>query len=1033
VAGAVEVRLLGPTRVLVDGAPVALGGPRQAAVFTYLALRAPHPVAADTLIADVWGARPPATARKTLQKYISELRAALGPAGGVLASDGGYALRVEADRIDTGRFERLVREAVAARRSGDAARATARLSEARALWTGRPLETVEDGVAPELPARLEELRLVAVEEEVEARLDLGDHGLLVAELEELTERHPLRERLWAGLLVALYRSGRQAEALRAYQRLRRRLADELGLEPSAPLRTLEQRILAQDPTLGLPAPPATNLPQPATRLIGRTGELAEVERLVTDERLVTLVGPGGVGKTRLALAVAGGLLDRYTPGGGVWFVDLGTVDDADRVMAAVAAVLRLPDLADQPLAQVVVSFVRAKHLLLVLDTCEHLRAGVAGLVRDLLAVAPHLHVLATSRAALRVPGERVVEVEPLRVPPPSPALAPTLSALREVASVQLVEERARAAATGFVLDHANAADVARLCRRLDGIPLALELAAARLRVFAPGELADVVTRDPGLIGWTDGTGTGAGAERHATLDAAIEWSYRLLTGPERLLFTRATVHRGNFTLAACADIAADPALPRDRVPELVAGLVDKSMIVARRGPDGEIRFRMLDTVREFGQRLLTAEELAQVRATHARHYADIVEQLATAGSPGAREVVFGQIEPAYENVRAALEHLLTGGEQRAALRMAIGLAPFWDSVGHRTDGQEYLLQALATATEAPDVGDHDRAEALVAASSLFQTADLARSAELAARAAELAEALGDPVLLTQALRWWGWAKVMARDLDGAPLLERATALARQVGDRGEEGMCLAGLGALASIEGDGTPHYEAAVAVLRQLGDQRRLTNVLYLWATRALKPRGKFDRAEVVYRESLAIAERLGSRHDRAHAYSELGQVARLRGDDARALPILTESAALFDEIADRRCIARIGGALGALALRRGDLGEAHRRLAGSLATALEVDEKPAIAAGAEGLAELALRCHRPDDAARLAGYARAVRERHTILAPGVEGTTRAVLWAELAAGLGRERLDELAAEGARAGPADITGWAGASSAGTA
>jgi DNA-binding SARP family transcriptional activator len=553
-----EFRILGPLEVHDDSAPVRVPGAKERALLADLLVNAGRVVPADRLVEDLWGEHPPGNPANTLQGRVSALRRALGSAGSgmVVTRPPGYALNVDPGQVDATRFERLVAEATATA-AGDGPRAARLLEEALGLWRGPALaEFADQPWAQAEAARLEELRLAATEALVDLRLAAGGHAGLVGELEGLVAAHPTRERLRGQLMVALYRSGRQADALGAYTEAREVLAEELGIDPSPELQRLYQAILVQDPALEATTldrgPGRHNLPERLTSLVGRDEELRELAKLVEQHRLVTVLGPGGAGKTSVAVELA----RQLAPGvpDGVWLVELAGLADpallAEVVVAALGLVEEAGGAAPPPAPERLATFVADKALLLVLDNCEHLVGACAELAQRLLAAGPEVKVLATSRAVLGVPGEVVWPVPPLAVPEapdpevipapggatgPGPAAAADApEALARYDAVRLFWERAAAADPGFALDAASAPAVAELCRRLDGLPLAIELAAARVRFLPP---AEIVARLGDRFGLLAG-GSRTVAARQRTLRATVDWSWELLEQREQVLFRR---------------------------------------------------------------------------------------------------------------------------------------------------------------------------------------------------------------------------------------------------------------------------------------------------------------------------------------------------------------------------------------------------------------------------------------------------------------------------------------------------------------
>src|SRR5512132_881103 len=562
--------ILGPLEVRNGGGLVRVPGAKERALLADLLVHAGRVVAADRLVEDLWGDQPPGNPANTLQGRVSALRRALGPAGAglVVTRPPGYVLEVDAERVDAGRFEGLV--AAAGRATGAAA---ARLLEqALGLWRGAALVEFADQPWAQ----------------VEARLAGGGQAGVVAELEGLVAEHPTRERLRGLSMLALYRSGRQADALGVYQATRTVLAEELGIDPSPELQRLHQAILVQDPTLDAAAPerdlPRHNLPERLTSLVGREQELRDVAKLVEQHRLVTVVGPGGAGKTSLAVALAERLVAGHPDG--VWLVELAALRDPALLAEVVAVTLGLgeeaagPGIALPAPAERLATFAADKAMLLVLDNCEHLVGACAELVGRLLQAGPRVRVLATSREVLGVPGEVVWPIPPLAVPDPAEADAAGAggqAAAPEVLvgydAVRLFVERATSADPGFVLDATSGPAVAELCRRLDGLPLAIELAAARVRALPPVELAARLQDRFRLLAG----GARTLDPRQQTLRATVDWSWELLKDPDRRLLRRLSVFSGGWTIAAAETVCAGDGLEPGDVLDGLFRLVDRSL------------------------------------------------------------------------------------------------------------------------------------------------------------------------------------------------------------------------------------------------------------------------------------------------------------------------------------------------------------------------------------------------------------------------------------------------------------------------
>jgi predicted ATPase/DNA-binding SARP family transcriptional activator len=687
----IEFRVLGPIEVLLDGSPVPLGGPRQRVLLALLLVDAPRPVPIDRLADELWHGEPPDGASTTMRAYVSKLRTVLGADAPITSSAAGYALDVGAHDVDSVRFERLAREGREALERGATRRAASRLRSALDLWQGHPFAGVSDDGALRAEAqRLEDLRAAAFEDRIEADLALGQNADLVDDLEGLVRQYPYRERLWRHLMLALYRAERQTDALAAYRRARALLDEELGLEPGEELQHLEQLILRHEVPAARVPEERHNLPAPVSSFIGRDTELADIDRLLATGRLLTLTGVGGVGKTRLALEAARRALADSLEG--VFFIDLSALSEPTLVVRQVATALDVREQPDGSLMEQLIARLRDSELLLVLDNCEHLRDACAELCGRLLESCPRLRVLATSREPLSVPGEVDYPVLPLLVPPPDA----DLDALRASEAVRLFLARAQEAQPRRPDGPATVSTVARICRDLDGLPLAIELAAARAKAFSLEEIASRLDdRFQFLVSWRR-----LSPARHRTLRATMDWSYELLSDDGREFLDRLSVFAGGFTLASAAAVCLEGA-DQDGV-ELVGRLVEASLIVPEEH-DGRTRYRLLETVRQYAaERLESRGETAAVRGRHADHFLRLAEAAETRG-PGQAEGL-RQLDADVDNLRAAAEFAIATGQTETEVRLVAALWQYWHVRGYLAEGSERLETAIAregaTAVEA---------------------------------------------------------------------------------------------------------------------------------------------------------------------------------------------------------------------------------------------------------------------------------------------------------------------------------------------
>jgi predicted ATPase/DNA-binding SARP family transcriptional activator len=828
-AAGIEFRVLGPVEAVQDGEALRLGGRRQRALLALLLLHPEQPVSADWLTEELWHGRPPAGADTSLRVYVSRLRGALEE-GALVARPPGYVLEVGPERIDAASFERLLRDGRDALVRGAAGLAADRLRAALALWRGRALADVADSGALAAEAqRLDELRLVCREELIDAELALGRHAELVAELEQLVTEQPLREHLWRQLVIALYRSERQADALAAYRRARALLADELGLEPGEELRALERAVLRQEIASAPPAEARHNLPAPVTSFVGREAEIADLERLLREQRLVTLTGAGGAGKTRLALEVARRQVGAWP--GGVWLVDLMPVSDPALVPVAVARALGAAERPRVTPLAALLDHLRALELLLVLDNCEHLAEACAELANEVLRACVDVRVLATSRLALRAPGELDFALQPLATPTEETAAGE----IGQFASVQLFLDRAHAARRGLAANGEGLMTIGRMCRHLDGLPLAIELAAARARMLS---LAEIEARLADLFGLLRSSQRLADP-RHQTLRATIDWSYELLARAERELLGRLSVFAGGFTLEAAAAVCldGDETLALGQVERLVG-----SSLVVTDEREGVTRYRLLETIREYAAgRLDEAGDGENVRRAHAEYFLELANRARwdpLGFSWEQQRKGLALLAGERDNLHAAFQWAL-GAESDLALPLALGLRSFWNLRGYRRQGLAWLEQALALphgsaplraeasaaaalfaringnferaqrfAEEAIAVG-RDAGPAIAVATALNvlvvlagRTGDFDRARALAEEAAAVGRDAKSPRI--EALACYTLAEVAltgGRDAETLESGERALELARTIDDREVMAITLSAVGAAAAREG----------------------------------------------------------------------------------------------------------------------------------------------------------------------------------------------------------------------------------------
>ncbi len=680
-----EIRMLGPFEVVAGAQPVDVSGGKRHALLALLALRGGRVAGVDELIDALWGEDLPAAPRNALQHHVARLRAVLGQET-IVASNDGYALRDAA--VDALRFEELLGEARAALRGGDAAAGAQATALALDLWRGPALHGLTETTWVNAEARrLEALRFDALEEQFEAALALGEHREIVSALRAAVEENPFRERLWGQLMLALYRSGRQADALDTFQEARGVLAQELGLEPGPDLQRLQAAILAHEPAIAaVPvAPRRGNLPTPTTSFVDREHELTVLVELLREHRLVTLTGPPGVGKSRLALEAVRSLESELRDG--VWQVELTRAGGAAGVVRLVAQAVdaRGPD----PLARVIARL-RDAEAILLLDACEHALDEAARVASAVLAGCPDVRVLATSREVLHLAGEGRLHVEPLPLPSSGSADGAGSPA------VQLFAARAQAARPGFELTPDAARLAVEITRRVDGLPLAIELAAARVNVLGLAELLSIVERRLPLLDERS-----ASEPSRTILRGLVEWSYELLHTDEKTLLHHVAVHRGGASRPSLLAIAAKHGLDEATVTYLLGALVDKS-IVSVSFPEGEARYDLLDTVRDYALELLAQDGgLDAVREAHAQYFATLADAARTElRGPGWLQWM-RRLELEHDNLWAALTNARDVPDPLVAARLGAGLGWYFGTAERVSEGRAFMEAALASAEEAP--------------------------------------------------------------------------------------------------------------------------------------------------------------------------------------------------------------------------------------------------------------------------------------------------------------------------------------------
>ena len=1126
-----RIGLLGTLAVHDEaGRPVRVGGYRVRMLLILLALDVGRVVPAYSLIERLWEDEPPANSGNALQSLVSRLRAALrqaAPGDQVIESHpAGYRLALAPDRIDAVAFEAQALDGGEALASGDPVTARRMLREALSAWRGPALADVSAARFASGPAaRLEELRTGATLDLVEAGLALGESDSLVGELRAMIAADPVAERPRGLLMRALYAAGRQAEALAEYNQARELFASELGVDPSPQLEQIYLGVLRQDlPDASRGQPPPAAVPstgqadfsaeeriapgdppsgaraaavrKPLTSFVGRDEDVARVRKMLAEGRLVTLTGPGGAGKTRLAIELAVLLSGESAAAGAsgapdgcpVTMVELTRVTDPGDVPYAVLHALGIrhsPVLGHAGAGQIAATADPMQRLmaalaerrdLLILDNCEHVVAAAAALADEVLAGCPGVRVLVTSREPLRITGEALGPVPPLPVPP-----APGDSGRSQIAgyaAVRLLADRAAAVRPDFRVSDANAGDVARICRALDGMPLAIELAAARLRTLSAAQLAQRLDARFELL--TGGSRTAA--PRHRTLRAVVDWSWELLSAPEQVLARWLAVFPAGATLAAAEQVCQDATLPADAVLPSIFGLVEKSFLTV--DEDGEPRYRMLETIRAYcAERLAEAGEEDRVRLAFATHFLELAETADPLLRTASQQAWMRRLTVEQDNVHAALRWAVERRDAALALRFGQALGWFWLLRGQRRESAAMARDILAVSTPpAGAVRDPAvvHARAVCALTSLNGFWDIALVREPLADVAPLMAAWAsgdkvdadhpphplviigaamlalyenrDPELALGLLRahfesadpWIrSGARLMSAFLsmslgrldDAARWCTEGLAGFEAVGDRWGTALALVGQAELASLDGD---HVRAIAALERAVGLSGELTDwedtaQMYASLAKSHSRLGDYDRALADMARAQEAACDMGkSESDLWIGYIQ-AELAWLRGDLAGAARI---SDALDAEMAGKeatmvwsfRAQAINRGALAKI--RAGDIAGGRARLAEALRLATESQDLSAVAVVMDGLATATLwtDTSRPaaERAAVLLGAAHSVRgafDHSSLDAPEARDTARQRLGEagfdaayQRGRGLGRPEAVALAEDWARA-----------------
>jgi predicted ATPase/DNA-binding SARP family transcriptional activator/DNA-binding NarL/FixJ family response regulator len=940
----VRVHLLGGFRVLVGPRVIEENAWRRrkaATLVKLLALAPGHRLHREQVMDTLWSNLGARAASNNLRQALHAARRALDPDPDIAPHY--LSLQNEQLALCPGEqcwvdVEALQEAAIAARRSREPAAYRAAIE----LYAGDLLpEDRYEEWAESRRTELQRLYLTLLVEMAGLHEQRGDFGRAIEALQRVVGIEPTHEEAYEELMRLYTLEGRRGEALAQYERLVEVLSKELGVEPAASSRALreqieagrfpaegEERSLAGEP-VKTPGPSRHNLPAARSSFVGREREMLEIKRQLSMTRLLTLVGAGGSGKTRLALEVARDLVEACPDG--VWIAELSGLSDGTLVPQAVAGALGIREQPGQPLVDTLVDALRVKNMLLILDNCEHLVEAAARLVDMLLDSCPRLRVLATSREPLGVEGEVRWPVLSLSVP--DTPRSSTRGELERSEAARLFVERAADRYSGFTLGPENTGAVAEICQRLEGIPLAIELAAARVGLLSVGQISERLEDSLGLL-------TGGGrtrTPRQRTLHGALDWSHDLLSEQERVLFRRLSVFAGGWTLKAAEAVGTGESVRRGEVLELLSGLVEKSLVVAETPEEGEVRYRLLEPIRHYArQKLEESEEAEVVRRQHTEFFLALAEE----AEPKLRGPEQGRwldrLEPEHDNLRAALDW---SAERRAesGLRLCAALWQFWYVRGYLSEGRRQLEEGIARYPAAP--------------------------AKVRAKAFDgagwLAQAQGD---------YESARALYEEQLDLSHALEDEEGIARSFGN----------LGSVALSQGEherATELLGKSLALHRKLGSREETITVLLDLGASA-SSQGRLAQAIVWFQEALALCRKFGDKFGAAASLGNLGKATLLQGDHERATALLAESLALFRELGDRLDIAVALMHLGFAALTKGDYERAAELLEEGLQLSRELGDNLSIAKSLEGIAGVAAVRGQAHRAARLWGAAQAMRE---------------------------------------------------------
>jgi predicted ATPase/DNA-binding SARP family transcriptional activator len=979
---ALEILLFGPMQVRVHGKPLPRLRSRKGLwLLALLTLRHDRPVEREWLVSMLWPDLDQRQGFANLRPVLSELRGALGNQAQRLQSPDQHTLFLELTGVEA---DVVTFDAAIARKTLSA------LEQAVARYCGPLLEGCnEEWVFQERAVR-EENCLQALQQLADASVTVGDYAQAFGYYRRAVGLDPWSEAARRGLMEALSRSGDTNAALQVYQEFVAVLRSDPTALPDEKTSALYQRLRSEarhragaHPPAAPAAAPAPKvqgyLPHPLTDLVGREDERMEVILRLRRSRLVTLTGLGGIGKTRLAREVAGEVVAEYSDG--VWLVALEALSEGRLVVQQIASVLGLKEEPGRMLLHSVTEHLRTRRILLVLDNCEHLLKASAQAVADLLRECGELRILATSREALGITGEAAWSVPALAVPDTEhlpEGRATLLRVLMSYESVQLFVERAQGVQKSFVLNESNARPVAQVCRQLEGMPLAIELAAARVKAMTVERIASRLDDYLGLL--TGGSPTMQ--RRQQTLRATLDWSYDLLTKPERSLLRRLSVFTGGWTLEAAEGVCDGEGIDTSQILNLLTSLVDKSLIVfEERERDGGGRYRMLEMVRKYAAESLQASaETGQVRSKHRDYFLALAEEVETQLKGAAQGAGLARLEREHENLREALEWCrIEKDGAPAGLRLAGALGRFWEVRGYPAEGRRYLLEALAR--EASAERTPERARALNRAGVLaWRQGDYPAAMALHEQSLAIQRELGDKRGIVLALHELGNVVHLQGDYLAARMLhEESLAISRELEDSQGIADSLDYLGNVSREQGDyetARVFYAESLAISRELKNRGGIAWLLNQMGS-VSREQGDYETARAYFEESLAISRELGDKWGIAWSLNRLGNVAREQSDYLVARMLHQESLTISRELGDRRGIAWALCSLGNVDNDQGNSGSARSLYKESLSIHGKLGDRRGVTESLEGMAAVMMAQSETQQAVRLWGAAHVLRER--------------------------------------------------------